>query len=286
MRKQTSNKTEFAEIVETQRKELNRYARIMQKIFFDRYVQGATEVLFERDDIAPTAAALNIELPKNLGDVLYAFRYRTPLPISIQQTALQGKDWIIQGRGRGKYGFVLEEAFSIVPQPNMAEVKVPDATPGIVDLYSTDDEQALLSKLRYNRLIDIFLGLTCYSLQNHLRTAVADVGQVETDEIYVGIDKRGQHYVVPVQAKGGTDQHNVVQIKQDFALCADRFPHLICRAIGAQFMKNDAIALFEFALEDGRLVLREEKHYRLTTPADFSGADWRDYLDSLPQSAT
>ena len=236
--KLSKSKAEIAATVESQQKQLNRYAQIMRKIFFDRYVQGALEVQFERDDIAVTAEALNIKLPKNLGDVLYAFRYRTPLPLSIQETAPQGKDWIIQGQGRSKYRFVLEETFAIVPRPNMAEIKVPDATSGIVDLYTTDDEQALLSKLRYNRLIDIFLGLTCYSLQNHLRTAVPDVGQVETDEIYVGIDKRGQHTVVPVQAKGGSDQHNIVQIKQDFALCAHKFPHLICRAIGAQFMKN------------------------------------------------
>ncbi len=280
--RQPTNKPEVSTAVESQQKQLNRYAQILQKIFFDRYTAGATQVQFERDDIAPTAEALNIKLPKNLGDVLYAFRYRTPLPHSIQETAPAGKDWNIQGQGRSKYSFVLEDAFDIVPHANLAEIKVPDATPGIVDLYTTDDEQALLSKLRYNRLIDIFLGLTCYSLQNHLRTAVPNVGQVETDEIYVGIDKRGQHTVVPVQAKGGTDQHNIVQIKQDFALCAHKFPHLICRAIGAQFMKNNAIALFEFALEDGRLVLREEKHYRLTTPTNFSGEDWRDYLSSLP----
>ena len=283
MRQQSSNKIDMAK-VETRQKELNRYAQILQKIFFDRYILGATEVRFERDDIALVAAALGIQLPKNLGDVLYAFRYRTPLPTSIQETAPVGKDWIIQGQGRSKYSFVLEDSFDITPRIGLAEIKVPDATPGIVELYTTDDEQALLSKLRYNRLIDLFLGLTCYSLQNHLRTSVPNVGQVETDEIYVGIDKRGQHYVIPVQAKGGADQHNVVQIKQDFALCAHKFPHLNCLAIGAQFMKNNAIALFEFALEDGRLVLREEKHYRLTTPANFSGEDWRDYLQSLPDS--
>ena len=59
--------------------------------------------------------------------------------------------------------------------------------------------------MRYNRLIDIFLGVTCYSLQNHLRTTVTGIGQVETDEIYVGIDKAGQQFIIPVQAKGGTD---------------------------------------------------------------------------------
>ncbi|HAI86179.1 MAG TPA: endonuclease, partial [Firmicutes bacterium] len=72
-------------------------------------------------------------------------------------------------------------------------IKVPDATPGIVELYSLQDEQALLAKVRYNRLIDIFTGLTCYSLQNHLRTHVPELGQVETDELYVGIERGGSH---------------------------------------------------------------------------------------------
>ena len=81
-----------------------------------------------------------------------------------------------------------------------------------------------LTKLRYNRLIDIFTGVTCYSLQNHLRSSVAEIGQVETDEICVGIDKRGAHYVFPVQAKGGRDLLSIVQIEQDVALSAGKFP--------------------------------------------------------------
>ena len=104
---------------------------------------------------------------------------------------------------------------SIVANPAMAETKIPDATPGVIALYALNDEQALLAKLRYNRLIDIFTGVTCYSLPNHLRTTVKGIGQVETDEIYIGIDRRGVHYVFPVQAKGGKDTQNIVQIEQD-----------------------------------------------------------------------
>ena len=105
-------------------------------------------------------------------------------------------------------------------------------------------------RVRYNRLIDIFLGIACYSLQNHLRTTVRGMGQVETDEIYVGVDKGGSHYVVPVQAKGGNDSLNRVQIEQDIALCADKLPSLICRPVGTQLMQDDLIALFEFEQEE------------------------------------
>ena len=40
----------------------------------------------------------------------------------------------------------------------------------------------------------------------HAEPSVHDldgIGQIETDEVYVGVDKQGAHYVSPVQAKAG-----------------------------------------------------------------------------------
>ena len=64
------------------------------------------------------------------------------------------------------------------PAVNLAVTKVPDCTPGIVAKYAFNDEQALLARVRYNRLVDLFSGVVCYSLQNHLRTTVPEMGQV------------------------------------------------------------------------------------------------------------
>ena len=89
------------------------------------------------------------------------------------------------------------------------------------------------------------------------------MGQVETDEIYVGVNKKGMQFVIPVQAKGKTDEIGVVQIEQDFAICKEKFPDLICRSIAAQFIKENLIALFEFETEKGDVKIREEKHYQL-----------------------
>jgi hypothetical protein len=189
----------------------------------------------------------------------------------------------IMPAGRGLYRFVAIKDEPIAPRAVLAETKVPDSTPGIVAKYSfSGDEQALLAKLRYNRLIDIFTGVTCYSLQNHLRTTVPDFGQVETDEIYVGIDKRGAHYVFPVQAKGKKDRLNIVQILQDLGLCGHRFPDLICRSIAAQFMENDLIALFAFEKDENGVKMTMEKHYRLVSPETISKADLEMYRNSLP----
>jgi len=147
----------------------------------------------------------------------------------------------------------------------------------VVAKYALSDEQSLLAKVRYNRLVDIFTGVACYSLQNHLRTFVPDMGQVETDEIYVGVDKKGVHYAFHVQAKGGSGKLSIVQIEQDFAVCAHKFPSLICRPIAAQFMQDDVIALFEFEQGENGVGIVSEKHYKLVPPDQVTEADLAAY---------
>ena len=236
---------------------------------------------FERDDIVRVAFELNVNLPKNLGDLVYSFRYRTELPSSILAEAPEGETWIIRPAGRSKYQFVLVTDLPLIPNPNLAVTKIPDATPGIISKYAFSDEQALLARVRLNRLIDVFLGIACYSLQNHLRTTVPGMGQVETDEIYVGVDKSGLHYVIPVQAKGGSDKLNRVQIEQDIAVCAAKLSSLICRPVGTQFMKDNVIALFEFEQQDGDIRIASEKHYDLVPPEAVTEEDLAGYRQRL-----
>ena len=218
---------------------------------------------FERGDISTFASRLGIAQPRNLGDLVYSFRYRADLPASILAEAPEGETWIIRPAGPSQYRFVLVADVPLIPNPNLAVTKIPDATPGIISKYAFSDEQSLLTRVRYNRLVDVFLGISCYSLQNHLRTTVVAMGQVETDEIYVGIDKSGSHYVVPVQAKGGSDRLNRVQIEQDIAVCAEKLPTLICRPVGAQFMDDELIVLFEFEQQGDDIRITSEKHYQL-----------------------
>jgi hypothetical protein len=122
--------------------------------------------------------------------------------------------------------------------------------------------------VRYNRLIDIFLGIASYSLQNHLQTFVKNMGQIEVDEVYVGLNRHGQQFVVPVQAKGGNDQLGVTQTRQDIACCQQKFPRLTCRPVSAQFMTDETIALFELALQGEDVKVVEEKHYKLVPSAE------------------
>jgi hypothetical protein len=260
-------------------KALNRYAAIIERLFLDNFKKGSGEVLFEREQIEAIASSLGIKLPKNLGDIVYSFRYRNDLPDSVVRNAPAGKTWVIRPAGKGRYAFVAGGFKPIVPSPTMTETKIPDSTPGIIDMYAMSDEQSLLAKLRYNRLVDIFTGVTCYSLQSHFRTTVDGLGQVETDEVYVGVDRRGVHYVIPVQAKGGTDRLSIVQIEQDIALCAEKFPNLVCKPMAAQFMADDLIALFAFEEDDKGVGVCAEKHYRLVPPDSVTVEDLSRYRE-------
>lgn len=251
----------------------NRYSNLVAHIFERKYKKGLTEFSFSREDIVSAATELGIVLPKNIGDVIYSFRYRTDFPKCIVKTQPAGFEWIILGSGKSKYTFSLTRLNRIVPRGNLVTIKIPDATPEIIGAYALGDEQALLAKVRYNRLIDIFLGITAFSLQNHLRTTVAGIGQIEVDEVYVALDKSGRQYVVPVQAKGGHDKHGVVQTSQDIACCNAKFPNLICRPVSVQFMDNSEIAMFELREEDGAIKIVDEKHYQLVPAKNISSED-------------
>ena len=257
----------------------NRYQALIEKIFFDHYRKGETAFEFDRTEIKSAAQSLGIELPDNLGDVIYSFRFRMDLPERVAETQPDGLEWVIQLAGRARYRFNLVKINRILPRKDLLTIDIPDATPELIRVYALDDEQALLAIVRYNRLVDTFLGLTTYSLQNHLRTTVKDIGQIEIDELYVGIDKRGCHYVIPVQAKGGQDQIGSVQTIQDIRFVEENFPGMRCRAITAQFMDDAIIALFELTLQDDEIKIIEERHYRLVPATDLDKDAIRDYRE-------
>lgn len=59
------------------------YTDIIEKVFFDRYEEGDTDVVFERKALTEAARLLDREPPKNLDDLIYTFRHRKALPDSL-----------------------------------------------------------------------------------------------------------------------------------------------------------------------------------------------------------
>ena len=255
---------------------MNAYEKIMLHVF-ERFRNGVADFEFDRNALIEAVDALDIKRPGNIGDVIYSFRYRNDLPDAILETQPRGLYWLILGAGKARYRFHLGPVLFFKPTAGLMVRKIPDATPQIISQYALTDEQALLAKIRYNRLIDIFLGIVAYSLQNHLRTSVDEYGQIEIDELYVGVDAKGEQYIVPVQAKGGSDRLGVIQTIQDTTYCRkeERYRHATARPVSAQFMSNDVIALFELHFDEKEEVVTivQERHYRLTEGKEISSAD-------------
>lgn len=249
------------------------YAAIIERIFLDRYKKGAALVEFSRQDLIDTAHRLGVSLPKNIGDVVYSFRYRRDLPAAIVKTCPPNQAWFIFPAGHAKYRFERRAANPLVPRVDLQQIKIPNATPEIIRKYALSDEQALLAIVRYNRLIDIFTGVTAYSLQNHLRTSVTGIGQIEVDELYIGVNTKGVHFVIPVQAKGRTDRLGIIQVWQDVAFCKAQFPGLVPRPIGVQFMPDGAVAMLELVVDGEDVKVAEERHYRLVSKDELTDAE-------------
>jgi hypothetical protein len=266
---------------------MNKYDQIIEWIFQSKHRADSARVAFSRQEFVSAGESLGVTRIKNLGDIPYSYRFRRELPGSIQLTAPAGAEWIIVGAGIGAYEFRLAAPGKIQPTPHLLPIQVPDATPEIVRYYAPGtDEQALLTRARYNRLVDIFTGITCYSIQNHLRTTVKGIGQVEVDEIYVGINKRGTHFVLPCQAKSPRDRFGIVQVIQDIALCRERFSNSVCKPIALQFTGENSVALLELAIKDDDQALRlnivDEKQYELVPRSQISDANLRSLMGSEP----
>lgn len=100
----------------------NRYSQIITEIFIRHCKHdGCTNFEFDRDEITTIAEDLGIPLPKNLGDVIYSFRYRNTLPPEIARTAGIGKEWVIEGAGRARYRFSQKIISRIVPRNDLLD---------------------------------------------------------------------------------------------------------------------------------------------------------------------
>ncbi|MGC8486558.1 MAG: endonuclease, partial [Candidatus Baltobacteraceae bacterium] len=108
------------------------YGAVIEHLFRSKYRPGDRYVEFEREEIETAARALNLDVAKNLGDLVYSFKFRKSLPDAIRATAPKGEEWRVVNAGRSRYRFVLGSEFLVIPDRMLFEIKIPDATPGII----------------------------------------------------------------------------------------------------------------------------------------------------------
>lgn len=227
----------------------------------------------------------------SIQDFVRFFRSEARWPKRIKATAPRGKTWIITGRGDAVYEFRLITTTILSADPGWFKTKVPDATPEIVECLNLSGEQLLLARIRYNRLVDLFCRCVAHPLQNHLRTTVKGLGQIEIDELYVGANRLGQHFIIPVQAKKEKDRLGVSQLIQDYEYCKIKHPGMIPRLLAVQLFAYkedgktfDRIAICEFVvreIKDDLLIEKSSEEHFLLLPkslisqSDFEAANIR-----------
>lgn len=219
------------------------YDRLITEIF--RRHNGATqlEFEFEREEMADILRKWG-ERVRNLGDIAYSYRGgRRALPEAIASTG----NWVIEGRGRGRYAFRrLSRSPYITIPVDLQTIDMLDATPDIILKYGGHDEQGLLTRVRYNRLVDTFLGVTAYHMQGHIRTFVEESGQIEIDDLYLGVDTDGKQYAIPVEAKSAREPLGVVQVVNLNFFARRAYPDLILRPIAVKAWHDGSIFFIEF----------------------------------------
>lgn len=252
--------------VQNEENENKDYDQVIIELFQSLYKKGATQLPFFKSDIERVATDLRLSI-RNLPDITYTYRSgRSPLPAEI----LKYGYWAIDGAGKSKYVFVKMSRAPYFDLPeDMDRTSIPDATPQILLEYQSNDEQAMLARIRYNRLVDTFTGLTAYELQGHFRTTIAGLGQVEIDDLYLGVNEDGEWSVMPIEAKVGNELLGVVQIRALTLFARSRFPKLRIRPLGIKSLSDGSLLFVEFndQTEFDAVAPRRYKRYSLIRKA-------------------
>ena len=240
------------------------YDKLILGAFFRYWTPGMEQFVFSRKDIDGSALGLS---PANIGDCLYTFRHRRTLPQAILDSAPDDRVWMIEGAGRGRYRFVLVKQAFFDPSPaapliRLLDHSLPEAR---VKRKRKFDEQAILTTMRQNRMLDLALHARLTHVQAHARMSVTGIGQIEIDDVFLGVSgKTGKAIVVTVQGKRNGDRINASQILQDIRACQEHEDGLIPVPCAVHYdTASGRFAVMEFTERDGEVVLVNEQHFIL-----------------------
>lgn len=221
------------------------YDKVIVEVFQHHYRKGVSYLKFKKDELAEVCLKRGITV-RNIPDIIYTYRSRRMLPRRILATG----HWAIEPAGRGAYAFRLlrNPPYFEIPFSDYAPVNIYNAIPEVVEGLLRQDEQSLLTRVLYNRLVDIFTGLTCFHIQNHYRSFVTGMGEVELDALYVGVDKTGTLFVLPIEAKSQAESEMIgrIQVSQMAKLVRQDFAELRRRILAIKAIADGTIAMVEF----------------------------------------
>ncbi|MDA8093079.1 MAG: hypothetical protein M0T84_04075 [Betaproteobacteria bacterium] len=104
-----------------------------------------------------------------------------------------------------------------------------------------------MTRLRYNDILSKFLEIRTYQVQGHERTNLS-CGQIEVDEVYVGIDGANK-FIIPISGKGGDKDclsYTQALNLSNYALEKKRYQGYVGRPLGVAKQSDGTIFVVEF----------------------------------------
>lgn len=250
-----------------------KYQRIIEWVFRKRVeeleeeIEGSAlneDIPFHRDDIEEAMDKLDINIG-NVPDIPYAYRSRRPLPESLTRHGYSAV--IIDDTRAGEdptYMFTKRD--QLIPVPDVVDgthQTSVSALPDAVRPYIGEDEQGVLTQMRYAGLLDDFSGLDTYHLTSHLRFRVRG-REAELDDLYIGVDEEATHHALAVEAKGESETLNSNQLIRNTRgiEAKDSYPNSV-RTFAVKLYEGD-IFLFEFDVfeEEGQDRVKSQQVWR------------------------
>ena len=102
-----------------------------------------------------------------------------------------------------------------------------------------------------------------------MRTQIKGHGQVEIDDLYVGVDKDGTGYVLPVEGKEEGESLGKDKAVALTKFARAKFPKLKCRPIAIIRQAGDVFACIDFEPTESvtKVEVLEMRRYRLVSDA-------------------
>lgn len=136
----------------------------------------------------------------------------------------------------------------------------------------------LLQIIRENRIVDSFVGFSCFSLPPHPRKTLSSQAQLTIDEMYFGIDKFGHKQVMPVVSLGKEQPLWLSMALRIWESYYAEYASDTCHPIITRFITEKVIAFWVFELSQNHFGLETERHYRLVRPDELTKEEMAGYL--------
>lgn len=239
------------------------HQELLATIFRRGYRKESRTVRFSHAELVNLARHFGIPTPDTPRELLFSILNRDPLPKAILDTETEGEEWIIRSAGRDAAEFALVPLHRLLPNPKRYNITIIETTQASSPRH-TLTSRALLSKIRRHQLINTFLGVSACPLHGILEKPDNHPGSKSTGQLYLGQSRWGDRCLIPVQATPILDPIPTAITKSHIARCREKFPHLSCRPVAAQFTDTSRIAMFELCLDGtGAVKLADERHYEI-----------------------